>query len=111
MVKAAHPMPIRAAAPGVVYSSMLRILLVAALLPWAAAADIPAIKPSQTYCTDGKGQPVELGGVICIRAGCQTWLARCDTSLNNVIWRKIQNGCPGVSLTPAPQTPAPRAPS
>lgn len=50
------------------------------------------------YCTDETGQRKELGEVICITAGCDTWMARCDMSLNNPMWRRIQDGCPGVSL-------------
>ncbi|WP_425053692.1 hypothetical protein [Psychromarinibacter sp. S121] len=50
------------------------------------------------YCTDATGGRKELGDVICITAGCDTWMARCDMSLNNPTWRRIQDGCPGVSL-------------
>ena len=40
---------------------------------------------------------MELGEVLCITAGCQTWMARCDMSVNSPTWRKIQDGCPGAS--------------
>lgn len=63
------------------------------------APDVPPKpKPIEVYCTDGQGDRHELGDVICITASCATWMARCEMSLNNVIWRKTQDGCPGVSL-------------
>ncbi len=98
---------------------MWRIALIAALLPGLAGAgtlrrgapsDAPPLKPIELYCTDGEGHRVELGEVICIQAGCDPeYLARCDMSLNNVMWRKVQDGCPGVLLTPAPQSVPARA--
>ena len=50
------------------------------------------------YCTDATGARVELGQVICITAGCQTWMARCDMSVNVPTWRKTQDGCLGASV-------------
>ena len=78
---------------------MLRLaLLIALLASRVMAADVPPPKPIELYCTDGEGRRVELGGTTCIRASCLTWPARCEMSLNNVMWRKLQDGCPGVSL-------------
>ena len=50
------------------------------------------------YCTDATGARREMGDVICVVAGCQTWLAKCGMSANNPTWRKVQDGCPGASL-------------
>ena len=87
---------------------MWRFLVIAGLLPGLAAADglrrdrpdtLPPLKPIELYCTDRDGARIELGEVVCIRAGCDPpYLARCDMSLNNVMWRKVQDGCPAVSL-------------
>jgi len=64
------------------------------------AKDAPPLPVIELYCTDSNGERRELGEVICITASCQTWTAKCDMSLNNVMWRKVQDGCPAVSLEP-----------
>ena len=74
------------------------VLLVCLALP-AAAQDVPPPRPIELYRTDRNGDRVELGGITCISASClPPYLARCEMSLNNVMWRKLQDGCPGVSL-------------
>jgi hypothetical protein len=87
---------------------MLRILAIILLLPALAHAegmkhsvkskDAPPLRKIELYCTDSNGQRRELGAVICITASCLTWTAKCDMSLNNVMWRKLQDGCPAVSV-------------
>ncbi len=62
------------------------------------APDAPPLPKIEYYCTDAEGARRELGEVICIRAGCRSWLARCEMSLNSPMWREIRDGCPGVSL-------------
>lgn len=48
------------------------------------------------FCTDSYGERVEIGGVICVSASCQTWMARCEKAHSNgtAMWRKLQDGCP-----------------
>ena len=46
------------------------------------------------FCTDSAGQRIELGRTTCLKIGSQKILARCDMSLNNPTWRRIQEGCP-----------------
>ena len=58
----------------------------------------PSLPGVEHYCLDSNGTRFELGQVICVTASCQTWMARCDKSLNNTIWRKMSDGCPSVSL-------------
>ena len=79
---------------------------------WAIAQETPPATPKsfaelypplpgvEYYCTDTDGQRVELGGVICVTASCTTWMARCEMTSSNrmAIWRKTQDGCPGVAL-------------
>ncbi len=87
---------------------MWRSAILFALLPGVALAqgfkhrekspDAPPLPKIEYFCTDADGRRREIGEVICITASCLTWLARCDMSLNNPMWRKIQDGCPGVSL-------------
>lgn len=90
--------------------AMLRILVICIALPNLAYAEgfkhrirdpsVPLPKPIEVYCTDANGDRRELGDVICINASCLTWMAKCDMSLNNPMWRKIQDGCPAVLLDP-----------
>jgi hypothetical protein len=64
----------------------------------------PPLKKIELYCTDRNGDRHELGEVLCIvSSSCQIWMGKCDMSQNNVMWRKIQDGCPGV------QAPLPRS--
>lgn len=58
----------------------------------------PPLPGVEYYCTGGTGERHELGEVICITASCQTWMARCEMSQNTPMWRKLQDGCPGVGL-------------
>jgi len=55
------------------------------------------------FCTDSEGARVELGQVVCITASCLTWTARCEMAGNNnlAMWRKVQDGCPGVAAEPS----------
>jgi len=48
------------------------------------------------YCTDSKGQRVDMGKTACLVIGSRRILARCDMSVNNPIWRQESEGCPGV---------------
>lgn len=50
----------------------------------------------ESYCRDGDGVRQELGTVVCITASCNTWMAKCEKFENVTIWRRIQDGCPGV---------------
>ncbi len=92
---------------------MKGLILLCLLIPFGAAAQEsqqPAPKPMaelypplpgvEYFCTDGSGARVDLGGVICITASCQTWMARCEMAASNrmAMWRKLQDGCPAVSL-------------
>lgn len=54
----------------------------------------PPMPGVEYFCRDANGTRFELGAVICISASCQTWIARCDKSLNSTTWRKIGDGCP-----------------
>lgn len=90
---------------------MLTIAALAALLPFAAAAEERRPAPSQwqppppskgfsypdCFCTDTDGRRVEKGQTACLRVGGQEFLARCGMSLNNPAWRKIQDDCGPIS--------------
>lgn len=68
--------------------------------PKSFAELYPPLPGVEYYCTDAEGQRVELGGVICVTASCTTWMARCEMTSSNrmAMWRKTQDGCPGVSI-------------
>ncbi|MEL6168183.1 MAG: hypothetical protein AAFR35_05805 [Pseudomonadota bacterium] len=81
---------------------MWRALIISVLsVAPAAAEELYPPLVSDYYCTDSSGSRVELGDVICIQASCQTWMARCEMSLNNPMWRKVQEGCPAVEAMPS----------
>ena len=48
------------------------------------------------YCTDSKGQRVEMGELACLIIGSKRLLARCDISVNSPAWRYQSGGCPNV---------------
>ena len=51
------------------------------------------------FCTDSQGSRHELGEIMRLSpSSCQQFLAKCDMSLNNSMWRQIQEGCPAASL-------------
>ena len=68
--------------------------------PKSFAELYPPLPGVEYFCTDAEGQRIDVGGVICITASCQTWMARCEMTSSNrmAIWRKTQDGCPGASL-------------
>lgn len=51
------------------------------------------VKWPDCYCTDKVGARVELGTVICMKVGGRDFMARCEMSLNNPMWREINQGC------------------
>ena len=89
--------------------AMKQIFALALLLPsFGFAQDAPSRNAQlyhpqpgvEYYCTDRDGDRIELGQVVCITASCTTWMARCEIAGNNnlAMWRKLQDGCPAVSL-------------
>jgi len=60
------------------------------------------------YCTDSTGGRVELGEMICLNVDGRSFIARCEMSLNNPIWREVSTGCLSSSLSsPLGQSPQP----
>lgn len=68
--------------------------------PKSFAELYPPLPGVEYFCTDSTGGRVEVGGVICITASCQSWMARCEMTSSNrmAIWRKTMDGCPGATL-------------
>lgn len=63
------------------------------LIPTLSAhADGKIIWPD-CYCTDSTGARIEMGETQCLRVGGRSYLARCEMSLNNPIWREVSDSC------------------
>ncbi|MDV7143810.1 hypothetical protein R3X27_14075 [Tropicimonas sp. TH_r6] len=66
-------------------------------IAWAGSglADVttPSGKVIDCYCTDRAGDRVDLGEVICLHVDGRMFLARCEMSLNNPMWRQVKEGC------------------
>jgi len=91
---------------------MWRIFALAVILPTLTYAEgikhaaqngkAPPRRVIELYCTDTNGDRHELGEVMCLNvSSCQQFLAKCDMSLNNVMWRQIQEGCPTARAKPS----------
>lgn len=87
----------------------LALLAGLAALPAAAGEDggggggtvLPRAKEGHSYpecyCTDSRGQRVEVGEMACLRIGDRRVTSRCTKVRNLVIWRHSAEGCkPGV---------------
>ena len=80
---------------------MLRFALIAIILAGPAMADVKSgTKIIECYCTDKTGSRVELGQVICLQVDGRMFMARCEMSLNNPMWREVQEGCLSSGRTP-----------
>jgi len=79
---------------------MKEIAFILAVLAAPAFADVvgPGGKVIDCFCTDQKGERVELGQTICLEVGGRRFTARCEMSLNNPMWREQQEGCVSSSL-------------
>lgn len=54
--------------------------------------------PVDCYCTDSKGQRVEVGETICLQVDGRMFMAQCQMSLNVPMWREVSPGCLSSSL-------------
>ena len=55
-------------------------------------------KTVECYCTDSRGGRVEMGETICLHVDGKSFMAQCQMSLNNPMWRKVSDGCLSSSL-------------
>ncbi|PJE25929.1 hypothetical protein SAMN06297129_2271 [Pseudooceanicola antarcticus] len=76
---------------------MLRsvLILLALFVPahLARSQEAPPLKPVECYCTDSRGARIELGETICMSVGGRSFLAQCQMSLNNPMWREVGPSC------------------
>ena len=64
-------------------------------LPVIGVADVkgPGGKTIDCYCTDSTGGRIELGETICLQVDGRMFMAQCQMSLNNPMWREVSEGC------------------
>ena len=74
---------------------MIRLICVVFLAATPVMADVvgPGGKVRDCYCTDKTGSRVELGETICLQVDGRMFMAQCQMSLNNPMWREVQEGC------------------
>jgi len=79
---------------------MKRFLTAVLLLAPPALADVttPSGAVVDCYCTDSSGARVELEEVICLYVDGRAFMARCEMSLNNPMWRPTGDACVSSSL-------------
>lgn len=90
------------------WKTVLTVSLIAcpALTPALADVKGPGGKTIDCYCTDSSGSRVELGDFICLQVDGRMFTAQCQMSLNNPMWREVQQGCVSSSLRPGTRMPS-----
>lgn len=85
------------------------LAVVLPLIPQIALSDANmGGKTVDCYCTDATGGRVELGEEICLFVDGRAFMARCEMSLNNPIWRDTGRGCVSSRRGPDMQGPQSR---
>lgn len=74
---------------------MIRVTTLLALMAVPAMADVtaPGGRKIDCFCTDTQGARVEMGQTICLYVDGRAFMARCEMSLNNPMWREVSKGC------------------
>lgn len=74
---------------------MKRLLPLLLLAATPALPDVvaPGGKIIDCYCTDSTGGRVELEETICLYVDGRAFMARCEMSLNNPMWRPTGESC------------------
>ena len=78
---------------------LIACLMVALFVNHANAEEAKITWPD-CYCTDKTGQRLELGDIICLSVGGRDFMARCEMSLNNPMWREVGGACLSSKLLP-----------
>lgn len=73
--------------------TVLLLILLAAAAPALADVTSPSGKTVDCYCTDRAGARVELGETICLSVDGRAFMAQCQMSLNNPMWREVAPHC------------------
>ncbi len=81
------------------YNALMKKLLFLILIAAPALAEgTNNRKTTECYCTDRTGSRIELGEMICLQVDGRMFMAQCQMSLNNPMWREISEGCLSSSL-------------
>lgn len=72
---------------------MKRVLFILLLASPALADGTYNGKTVDCFCTDKSGARVEMGETICLNVDGKSFLAQCQMSLNNPMWRKVGESC------------------
>lgn len=73
---------------------LLPMVMILAALTSAAHAEVKGGgRIIECFCTDSTGGRVELGESICLFVDGRLFTARCEMSLNNPMWREVNEGC------------------
>ncbi|MEM7295525.1 MAG: hypothetical protein AAF330_02695 [Pseudomonadota bacterium] len=67
---------------------------------FAASTHLAYAKTVDCYCTDTQGSRVELGQTICLFVDGNAFMAQCQMSLNNPMWRRTGDACVTSELKP-----------
>ena len=87
----------------------MRAVLILLALGAPAAADVSAGgRTIPCYCTDSRGERVDLGREVCLVVDGRAFMARCEMALNNPAWRDTGAGCVSSGLERGAQ---PRGPA
>lgn len=81
---------------------MVRSVFMGLAVVLAVAAGTHRAEAADCYCTDQTGGRVEMGEVICLHVDGRAFLARCEMSLNNPMWRDLKTGCLSSEVSPGP---------
>lgn len=69
------------------------VILVALCAPALAQTPAPGVEWPDCYCTDSRGERVELGERACLVVNGRAFLATCEKALNVTTWRETGEGC------------------
>ncbi len=72
-------------------------------IAFVASSEETKVKAPDCYCTDKEGKRIELGTMVCMKVDHRNFIARCEMSLNNPMWREIKQGCLSSSNQPSNQ--------
>ncbi|WP_424929341.1 hypothetical protein [Amaricoccus tamworthensis] len=81
---------------------MVRSVFMGVAVVLAVAGGARQAGAADCYCTDQTGSRVEMGAVICLHVDGRAFLARCEMSLNNPMWRELKTGCLSSEVSPGP---------
>ena len=71
----------------------MKHLFIITLMVMPMLASAQAKKTVECYCTDKGGSRIELGETICMTVDGRSFMAQCQMSLNNPMWRELSDGC------------------